>query len=191
MTVSNNQITSATRDGVLITRLTLNASGPASCSKAASQAPSCFRPEGLLRPLQRQILFFTWPTRPRRLVGAVRRHEHQTTRRERGRATCRRRPDRHGGLREMGRHPTIGFNKDYIVANYNVFNYQRRGDPPATSARTYYSLTRRRLMQTLSTVSLFQDTGANCVSRSTTFLGAASRWPRPSSRTRDRSRHLV
>lgn len=127
VSVSNNQMNIRTRDGVILQRMTLNAFWQGVALESGNTTPSTFDPKILYDRFADRYILFTSAnsvspdsavlfavTQTGNPLGGWDRYVFDAD------------PTATGGTTGTGRwadYPTIGFNKNWIVANYNVFNY--------------------------------------------------------------------
>ncbi|HEX5706130.1 MAG TPA: hypothetical protein VFX96_02465, partial [Pyrinomonadaceae bacterium] len=181
MSVSNNQIRIHTRDGVQLVRMTLNAFWAGVTLEGGITTPSTFDPKVFYDRAVDKYFFFTSAnsTSPASSVLlAITQGNNPTGTWDRyvfdADPTATSGP---GGSGKWADYPTIGFNKNWIVANYNVFNYACNG--AGVCATTGYAGPYIYVMNkgdaydggTLTDVDLFTDTVANCVSPFNGILG--------------------
>lgn len=180
VSVSNNQMNYRNRDGVLITRLTLNAFWAGVTLEGGITTPSTFDPKVYYDRFNDKYFIFTSAnslspassvlfavTNTNDPTGTWTRYVFDAD------------PAATGGSGGAGRwadYPTIGFNKNHIVANYNDFNYTCTvATTPVCSTISYAGPTiyvidkQAAYANTLSTVSTFQD--FNCGTPQQTDLG--------------------
>lgn len=175
MTVSNNQLNFRTRDGALISRLTLNAFWAGVTLEGGITTPSTFDPKVFYDRFNDRYFFFTSANSvspASSVLFAVTQTNDPTG--TWNRFVFDADPTATGGPTGTGRwadYPTVGFNKNWIVANYNVFNYSGTATTGYSGPYIYVIDKGAAYANTLSTVTLFQDTVANCVAPFNNFLG--------------------
>ncbi len=175
VTVSNNQMNFRTRNGVIITRLTLNAFWAGVTLEGGITTPATFDPKIFYDRFNDKYFFFTSAnsvspassvlfavTNTNDPTGTWTRYVFDTD------------PTATGGPTGTGKwadYPTIGFNKNWIVAQYNVFNYSGTATTGYFGPYVYAIDKSAAYTNTLSTVTLFQDSAANCTGTGETILG--------------------
>ena len=172
VTVTNNEMNIRTRDGALITRLSLNAFWAGVILEGGSTAPSTFDPKIYYDRFNDRYFFFSSansesPTSA--VLFAVTQTNDPTGLWDRyvfdADATAT------GGAGGSGRwadYPTVGHNSQWIVANYNVFNYTCNSSGVCGTPSYYgpyiYVIPKADAYNggTLTTTTIFQESAANC-----------------------------
>jgi hypothetical protein len=175
VSVSNNQMNIRTRTGVLLTRLTLNAFWAGVTLEGGITTPSTFDPKIFYDRFNDRWFFFTSAnsvspassvlfatTQTGDPTGTWNRYVFDTD--PAATATSGRWAD----------YPTVGHNSQWIVANYNVFNYA--GTPAATTGYYgpyIYVIPKSVAYANTATVtsSLFQTSASTCVAPFESQLG--------------------